>query len=180
MDYKQHIKNLLIKNKEGIFKTNKNKSVVVLVDILEEEITTFAYEGGKNIYYLFDLLDVLGIMLENEESLQSQFQDRFTYIHNMIRNLIHAKPEDASLHAENRYKTLKSLIQRMENTMLRIYYNNPTDYNPDNEEFIYYIVFKLKYINFFKAAITKFPYIVNSADAEGVSLVEKVLDKYLE
>jgi hypothetical protein len=68
----------------------------------------------------------------------------------------------------------------MENTMLRIYYNNPTDYNPDNEEFIYYIVFKLKYINFFKAAITKFPYIVNSADAEGVSLVEKVLDKYLE
>lgn len=180
MDYKQHIKNLLIKNKEGIFKTNKNKSVVVLVDILEEEITTFDYEGGKNIYYLFDLLDVLGIMLENEESLQSQFQDRFTYIHNMIRNLIHAKPEDASLHAENRYKTLKSLIQRMENTMLRIYYNNPTDYNPDNEEFIYYIVFKLKYINFFKAAITKFPYIVNSADAEGVSLVEKVLDKYLE
>ena len=50
----------------------------------------------------------------------------------------------------------------------------------DKEEFIYYIVFKLKYINFFKAAITKFPYIVNSADEAGVSLVEKVCDKYLE
>ena len=180
MDYKQHIKNLLLKNKEGIFKTNKNKSVDTLVQILEEEITDFNYDSNKNIYFLFDLFDILGKLMENEESLQIQFHDKFTYIHNMIRNLIHAKPEDASMHAENRYKALKALIQRMENTMLRIYYNNPTDYNPDKEEFIYYIVFKLKYINFFKAAITKFPYIVNSADKEGVSLVEKVLDKYLE
>ena len=180
MDYKQHIKNLLLKNKEGIFKTNKNKSVATLVQILKEEITDFNYDSNKNIYFLFDLFDILGKLMENEESLQVQFHDKFTYIHNMIRNLIHAKPEDASMHAENRYKTLKALIQRMENTMLRIYYNNPTDYNPDNEEFIYYIVFKLKYINFFKAAITKFPYIVNSADKEGISLVEKVLDKYLE
>lgn len=180
MDYKQHIKNLLLKNKEGIYKTNKNKSVVVLVDILEEEITNFTYEGSKNIYFLFDLLDCLGKMLENEESLQSQFHDRFTYIHNMIRTLIHAKPEEPDFHIDNRYNLLKALINRMENTMLRIYYNNPTDYNPDKEEFIYYIVFKLKYINFFKAAITKFPYIVNSADEAGVSLVEKVCDKYLE
>ena len=154
MDYKQHIKNLLLKNKEGIYKTNKNKSVVVLVDILEEEITNFTYEGSKNIYFLFDLLDCLGKMLENEESLQSQFHDRFTYIHNMIRTLIHAKPEEPDFHIDNRYNLLKALINRMENTMLRIYYNNPTDYNPDKEEFIYYIVFKLKYINFFK--ISKF------------------------
>ena len=77
MDYKQHIKNLLLKNKEGIYKTNKNKSVVVLVDILEEEITNFNYEGNKNVYFLFDLLDCLGKMLENEESLQAQFHHTF-------------------------------------------------------------------------------------------------------
>lgn len=180
MDYKQHIKNLLTKNKQGIFKTNKNKSIAALVDILEEEITAFDYDSNKNIYYLFDLFDVLGQMLEGEEKFQEQFEERFTYIHSIIRTLLHAKPEDASMHAENRYKTLKNIINKMENTMLRIYYNNPTDYNPDKEEFIHYIVFKLKYINFFKASITKFPYIVNCADENGVSLVEKVLDKYLE
>ena len=48
-------KNLLLKNKEGIFKTNKNKSVATLVQILEEEITDFNYDSNKNIYFLLNI-----------------------------------------------------------------------------------------------------------------------------
>lgn len=180
MDYKQHIKNLLLNNKEGILKTNKNKSSIALVDILEDEITSFEYESDKNIYFIFDIFDILSELLKDNDHLQKTFYDRFTYIHNMVRNLIHAKPDKLSKKGENRFKTLKNVINKMENTMLRIYYNNPTDYDPDKEEFIYYIVFKLKYINFFKSSLEKFPHIVNSVDKNEIPLVEKVLDIYLE
>lgn len=180
MDYKQHIKHLLKNNKEGILKTNPNKSAIALVDILEDEITSFDYNSPTSLVYLFDMFDILFSLLKDREALQVQLYDRFTYIHNMVRNLIHAKPKKLSKEAERRFKLLQNIINKMENTMLRIYYNNPTDYDPNKEEFIYYIVFKLKYINFFKAAIDKFPHIVNSVDKEGVPLVEKVLDKYLE
>lgn len=180
MDYKQHIKNLLLNNKEAILKTNKNKSSIALVDILEDEITNFKYESNKNIYFIFDIFDILGELLKDNHHLQKLFYDRFTYIHNMVRNIIHAKPEKLTKKGENRFKTLKNIINKMENTMLRIYYNDPTDYDPDKEEFIYYIIFKLKYINFFKAALEKFPHIVNSVDKNDVPLIEKVLEKYLE
>ena len=180
MDYKQHIKNLLLNNKEGILKTNKNKSSIALVDILEDEITSFEYESDKNIYFIFDIFDILSELLKDNDHLQKTFYDRFTYIHNMVRNLIHAKPDKLSKKGENRFKTLKNVINKMENTMLRIYYNNPIDYDPDKEEFIYYIVFKLKYINFFKSSLEKFPHIVNSIDKNEIPLVEKVLDKYIE
>ena len=52
-------------------------------------------------------------------------------------------------------------MNKMENTMLRIYYDNPAEYDPNKEEFIHYIVFKLKNINFLADACEKFPYIVN-------------------
>ena len=46
--------------------------------------------------------------------------------------------------------------------MLRIYYNSPIDYDPSKEEYIYYIIFDLKNINFFRTAYEKFPHMVNS------------------
>ena len=79
MDYKQHIKNLLIKNKEGIFKTNKNKSVVVLIDILDE-IKSLKENGYKESIRLskeYDLYrqDWCGCefsLKEHEEKIKNQ------------------------------------------------------------------------------------------------------------
>lgn len=180
MDYKQHIKKLLKTNKETLFNTNKNKTSVALVDILEDEMTNFSYQKTHDITYLFDMFDILVTLLKDNQSLQIQLYDQFTYIHNIIKNLLHAKPNDLTKKSESRFKILQNLINKMENTMLRIYYDNPAEYDPNKEEYIYYIVFKLKYINFFNATCQKFPHIVNSVDKDGTPLVEKVLEKYLE
>lgn len=180
MDYKQHIKNLLLKKKDELFRTNKYKTSTSLVDILEEEILNFSYDSTNNITYLFDMFDILVVLVNDNDQLKQTLYERFTMIHNSIKNLLHAKPDEKEKQQYNRYKLLQNIINKMENSMLRIYYDNPIDYDPNKEEFIYYIVFKQKYINFFNAACDKFPHIVNSCDEYGVPLSEKVLDSYLE
>lgn len=179
MDYKQHIKKLLKKEKYQIMYTNKNKSSVVLVDILEEEITNFSYEDTHDITYIFDLFDVLTILLVNN-AVKTQLSNRFTYIHNMIRGHLHVDPDENNKSQLSRYRMLKNIMNKMENTMLVIYLDNPVDYDPNKEEFIHYIIFKQKYINFFIKACENFPHIVNSVDKEGLPLVEKVLNEYLK
>lgn len=179
MDYKQRIKNLLINDKEKLKYTNKNKTSVSLVEILEEEMINFKYEDTNDITYIFDLFEVLGEMLDSK-GLKQQLSTRFTYIHNVIRNHLHAEPNKEDKQQISRYRMLKNIINKMENTMLILYLDNPVDYDPNKEQFIHYIIFKQKYINFFIQACEKFPHLVNSVDENGKPLVELVLDKYLE
>ena len=180
MDYKQHIKNLLIKEKHSIMYTNKNKSSVALVDILEDEMLSFDYNATNDITYIFDLFDVLVVMLNSNQGLKQQLSNRFTYIHNAIKTHLHAYQEKNNKQQLSRYRILKNIMHKMENTMLILYLDNPVNYDPNNEEFIYYIIFKQKYINFLVKACEKFPHIVNSVDSNGVPLVEKVLEAYLD
>lgn len=180
MNYKEHIKNLLLKNKEDVLKTNKNKSVISLVDILDEFITNYDLSSEESVLYIFDLFDLLAILLADSLTLQYQLYDKFTSIHNNMRQILHIDSENLSEKELNRYNLLKSIINKMENTMLRIYYNNPTEYDSNKEEFISYITFSLKNICFFKDACTKFPYLVNFVDKAGTPLVLKVLEHYLE
>lgn len=179
MEYKDHIKELLLKNPTKLEHTNKNKTALALVDILENELQEFDYYQEKNINYLLTLFDILANTLKNNKTMQNQLHDRFTFIHNLIKNLLHAKPEDLPHNMEKNYEQLKQIINKMENAMLRIYYDNPAEYDPNKMEFIYYIIFHLKYINYFEKSCEKFPHIVNSLDSEGIPLVEKVLEKYL-
>ena len=179
MDYKQHIKKLLLKDKNAIKYTNKNKTSIALVDILEEEILNFSYDDTKDITYIFGLFDVLSNLLVNN-GVKNQLSNRFTYIHNTIKTLLHDFTEQNDKAKLSRYRILKNIMNKMENTMLIIYLDNPVDYDPNKEEFIHYIIFKQKYINYFIKACENFPHIVNSTDENGIPLVEKVFDEYLK
>lgn len=180
MDYNQHIKKLLKTNKKELYNTNKNKTSIALIEIFELAMTEFDYHSTKDLTYFFSMFDILVDLLKDNRNLQVQLYNKFTFIHNSMKALLHAKPIISTKIVEKNYKILQNLMNKMENTMLRIYFDNPAEYDPNKEEFIYYIVFKLKYINFFHATCEKFPHIVNSVDNDGVPLVEKVLDKYLE
>lgn len=180
MDYKQHIKNLLLNNKENIINTNKNKSSIALAMILEEEIDNFDYNGKNDITYIFDLFDTLIILLKNNKNMQTILNDKFIHIHNKIRNILHAFPEKYNKNELRRFRILQNIINKMETSILIIYNENPLNYDTNKEEFINYIIFKLKYIAFLQNACEKFPHIVNSIDKDEIPLQEKVLDKYLE
>ena len=181
MTYEQRLKTLLQTNDLGTFGTlKKGKAAITLADLLEHEMLAFNYTRDYDISYINNMFNVLLVLLENESILQNTLYDRFTYIHNIIKNILHSKPKEMDEISQKNYQDLKTIISNMENTMLRIYYNNPTDYDPRKEAFIQYIIFDLKYINFFEHACETFPHIVNCTNHRGVPLIEQVLDKYLD
>lgn len=181
MDYKNYIKNLLINNnKPKILSTNKKTTSETLVDILEENINEFSFNSKEDITYLFNIFDILEEFLINNQNLQSSLSDRFFSIHNSIKMIIKDRPKNMNKEEERRYKLLKNILNKMENSMLIIYCDSPTDYDPNKEEYISYIIFKSKNYNYFEAALNRFPYIVNSINKDEVPLVERVLKAYLE
>ncbi len=180
MLYEQRIKSLLKQGKTSeLLKLKKTKAAVVMADLLEHEMLDFDYSKHYDISYLNNMFDILTKFLEGDNNLQSLLYDKFTYIHNIIKNILHSKLQEWTVNSYKNYKDLKALINNMENAMLRIYYNNPTDYDPNKEAFIQYIIFDLKYIKFFEHACETFPHIVNCTNNEGIPLIEMVLDKYL-
>lgn len=180
LTYIQLIRKTLIEDKEKLYKMSKNKAAMTFVRILKEDIDSFDYKNPNYPNYLLDIFDFLYEFIKDSRALQIQFHDDFTYIHNGIRNLLHAKPKEESEEVINNYNLLRNIINKMENTMLRLDYGNPVEYDPNKEEFISYIIFKLKYINIFNSACEKFPHIINSLDKDGIPLIEKVLNAYLD
>lgn len=180
MDYTQLIKETLINDKKKLYSMSPNKAAISLVRILKEDIGNFDYNNKDYPLYLMDIFDILYNFIKDSRPLQIQFHNEFTYIHNDIRKLLHAKPKEETEENLNNYELLRNIINKMENTMLRLDYGNPVEYDPNKEEFISYIIFKLKYINIFSATCEKFPHIVNSSDKDGIPLAEKVLNAYLD
>lgn len=180
MEYKQHIETLLKTDKSKLYKMNKGKTAICLVDILEDKMTAFSFDDKEDLKYILDIFDILGNIMRDEKGLRKQFYDRFTSIHNVIKSQLHTFKNIYDENALKRYNMLRKIIFKMENTMLALYYNNPAEYDPSKEEFIYYIVFELKNISIFTSSCTKFPHIVNSVNNSGITLIEKVLDEYLK
>lgn len=180
LTYTNHIMNLLLTDKEGLYKTNKFKTAETLVNILNKDITEFKYENDNDLSYLLDIFDILPKLINGEKQLMHSLYDRFTYIHNAISNLLHSAPEDMNEHSSSRFNILKRIIDEMENAMLCIYLDNPVAYDRNKEAFIEYVIFTLKFPNITKNAIEKFPYLVNSINPEGVPLINRVLDHYLD
>lgn len=179
MAYKQHIETLLKEDKERLYNTNKSKTATSLVDILEEKMVSFTFNSEEDFSYILELFDILSYIMRDEKGLRQQFYDRFASIHNVISSHLHTFQDRDNENALRQYNMLKKIISKMENTMLALYYNNPVEYDPSKEEFIYYIIFELKNINILNSACSRFPHIVNSVNNEGIPLIEKVLDEYL-
>jgi len=181
MGYNQHVKSVLLSDNKELLKHNKNKVSNAIVELLQDEVLNFNINEESDYEYLYIAFEILVDNLRNTKEMQIQLYDRFTYIHNEMRNILHIIPKEG-LNEKQRSKigTLHKLINKMEDTMLRIYYNSPIEYDPSKEEYIYYIIFDLKNINFFRQACEKFPHMVNSLNKKGIPLIEVVLNEYLK
>ena len=181
MAYNQHIKNILLSDNTELLTRNKNKVSTAIVEILEDEILNFNLDEENEYDYLYKAFDILVNNLRDTKEMQIQLYDRFTFIHNEMRNILHTLPKEGLTDTQrNKIGSLHRIMNKMEDTMLRIYYNSPIEYDPSKEEYIYYIIFDLKNINFFRQACEKFPHMVNSLNKKGIPLIEVVLNKYLE
>ena len=165
---------------DRLFSRNRNKLLLALLDLFENEIADFKYEDTSDLTYLFTLLEILPDVIRNNQFLQQTTVNRFTNIHREIKDLIHIKPKEQTNKENNRYKLLTNILYKMEDTILKFYYEIPSDYDPTKGEFIYYIIFKTKNLNHVSNAIEEFPYIVNIKSKDGSSLTDKVLNAYLK
>ena len=181
MGYNQHIKNVLLSGNKELLMHNKNKVSNAIVELLQEEVLNFNLNEESDFDYLYAAFDILVENLRNTKEMQIQLYDRFTYIHNEMRNILHTLPKEGLNDIQrNKIGSLHRIMNKMEDTMLRIYYNSPIEYDPSKEEYIYYIIFDLKNINFFRQACEKFPHMANSLNKKGVPLIEVVLTEYLK
>lgn len=145
MAYNQHIKKLLLNNNTELLARNKNKISIAIVDILEEETLKFNLDEESNYDYLYQGFDILVENLRYAKEIQIQLYDRFTYIHNEMRNILHTIPKEGLTDKQKaKVGSLHRIMNKMEETMLRIYYNSPIEYDPSKEEYIYFIIFYLK------------------------------------
>ena len=190
VNYKEDVKRILLIYKynpeyreeyyDKLFARNKNKLLLAMLDLFDEEINNFKYDDNTDLTYLFTLLELLPDVIKKNQYLQQTTINRFTDIHRNINEIIHIKPNNMNKIEQNRYKLIKNLLYKMEDTILKFSYEIPADYDPTKEEFISYIIFKSKNINHFSMAIEEFPYIVNIKDDNEIPLINRVLDEYLK
>ena len=188
--YKEDVKKLLLIYKynpdyrdelyDRLFSRNRNKLLIAMLDSFEQEISNFSYDGENDITYLFTLFELLPDVIKRNQFLQQTTINRFTDIHRNINDLIHTKPTNLTRDETKRYKLLKNILFKMEDTILKFHYEIPDDYDPTKGDYISYIIFKTKNLNHFRNAIDEFPYIINIKLKDEIPLINKVLEEYLK
>ena len=165
---------------DKLFSRKRNKLLFAMLDVFEKEISNFSYDGDNDLTFLFSLFELLPDVIKKNQFLQQTTINRFTDIHRTINEVIHVKPTNLNKEQTKRYKLIKNILYKMEDTILKFHYEIPDDYDPTKGEFISYIMFKSKNLNHFNLAIEEFPYIVNMKDNHDYPIVYKVLDNYIE
>ncbi len=164
---------------DKLLSRNRNKLLMSMLDIIDDEINNFNYNDESDLTYLFTLLELLPDVLRKNKFLQQTTINRFSSVHRTINEIIHVKPESLNKKQNTRYKLLKNILYKLEDTILKFNYEIPDDYDPSKGEFIYYIIFNSKNLNHFINAIEEFPYLVNIKDEKEYPLINKVLDEYI-
>lgn len=159
---------------------NKNKLFRSMLEMFEEDVDNFKYDSNTNILYIFALLDLIPDVIGNNKYLQQTCSYKFTEIHGKLKDIIHSKPENLNKEETGNYKTIKNILSKLENTIIKLEWDIPQDYDPNKEEFISYIIFNSKNLNILENSVKQFPHIVNTRDEQETPLLFKVLDKYIE
>ena len=159
---------------------NKNKLFKSMLDMFEEDVDNFKYDSDTNILYIFALLDLIPDVIGNNKFLQQTCSYKFKELHGKLKDIIHSKPEDLNKEQNGNYLTIKNILSKLENTIIKLEWEIPEDYDPNKEEFISYLIFNGKNLNILQNSVNQFPHIVNTKDENETPLLFKVIDKYIE
>ena len=184
--YTEEVKELLKKyynepeNREKyistIFKRNKNKLLIAMLNILEEEINNYSFdESDESPLYLVSLLEVLPKTISDYPLLIQNVTTSLNGIHREINEKLHINEKNRN----TRYKLLEYIRIKLDDRILEISNESPVDYDACKEDYISYLIFQVKNINFIEKAIEEYPYIVNIKDKKNVPLINRVLKVYL-
>lgn len=165
---------------DKLYSRKMNRLLMAMMELFDRDIDNFKYDDENEITYIFSLMELLPDVVSNNKHLQETASYRLTELHTKIRELIHHKPLNMSSKQNSRYKLLKNILVKLEDTIIKLQYDIPPDYDPNKEEFISYIIFNSKNINHLYIAVSQFPYIINIMDKNEQPLFNRVIDEYLK
>ena len=188
-NYKNKIKKLLIgiknnPNDKDIFlcklnKFNKNKLIMSIMEIIDEELLNFSYTDNHDITYLLTSFDILDetLLLDNQKNNITKYINK---IHTELLKLLSLKSntELNSKIVNKKYKSLLLLLNELDNNMTN--YKHISASNELNEEaIVFYTVFNLKSYSTLDNLLNRSPKLINTIDKNGNTLIKKVILNYL-
>ena len=185
---KEELKDILLdmkNNKKSIydyslFREYSKKTITRdLINLVKEDVNTFSFDDTNDLTYIFQVLDLLSYLIKEDKILQKQIIKMLSSFHEKLVNFIKSRPKNLEKNAKSRYELLKNIVDKLEDTNLRLMYLPLDSYDEAKNKFIFYLIFEYKNYDLIKSSIKLYPHIVNLRDNEG-SLIEKVIDKYLE
>lgn len=162
-----------------IFNNNSKKSILrEIMNLMKEDITNFSFDDINDLTYMFQALDLLSFFIKGDRILQKQIIKMLGDFHVQIVNIIKNRPDDLDRNARGRYEILKNIVDKIEDTNLRLIYLPLDTYDDAKNEFIYYLIFVYKNYDLVKSSIKLYPHIVNLRN-NNESILEIVIDRYL-
>lgn len=150
--------------------------------LLETKLDNFTYK--EDVSYLNGIFTRLSFFLTNEvnslnETQKKNIQNRLNVIHEKLQILLIQKPGNIDK-KEIGYQNLLKLIEKVENLSLSYLYDFVEHFKDSQIDLMEYLIFELKTYSLVENAIKKYPYMVRTTDNDGITLIEKIITKYLE
>lgn len=159
---------------------SKSKMRNLILDLIEYKVDNFKYGTINDYNYLLKIFDYFPYYFQVNFEGKKEYYLKMKTIIGKVKNLIHQKPGNVSKNSKQ-FQFLKKLIDNLEGSALSFLYNDYIkNYDGSKYDFINYLVFDVKRVSLVEDAIKRFPYIVNVEDKNYNSLIDNVINKYIE
>jgi len=162
--------------------TNINFYPLEYLRLLENKLDNFTYK--EDISYLNGIFPRLSFFLTDEtnpltETKKKNIERQLNTIHEKMQLLLIQKPGNIDK-KEIGYQNLLKLIEKVESLSISYLYDIIEHFKDSQIDLMEYLTFEIKTYSLVENAIKKYPYMVRIMDNEGITLIEKIISKYLE
>lgn len=173
-EYKTSVDSLI--NKEKDFKYSPYE----YLELLNNTLDNFNFEDDFS--YLLDIFPIISYLLcttEVRKRDKNKMAELLKDIRNKIQIMILQKPGEIPKDNIN-FLLLKKLIDNTESLMIANFYDVINRYQGDSLKLIEYLLFDLKDYLLIEDILKNYPYLVRLTDKDGITLINKVIKKYIE
>ena len=140
------------------------------------------YNFNDDFSYLLDVFPIVSYLLctsEIRKRDKAKMAEILKDIRNKIQILILQKPGDINKENPN-FLLLKNLIDNTESLIVANFYDVINQYQGNSLQLIEYLLFDLKDYQLMEDVLKNYPYMIRLTDKNGITLIEKIIKKYIE
>ncbi len=164
-------------NQKEILETQELKAFIYrILKLIEEDIDTFTMTKDYT-YFLLTIPYLYKISTFND-SEKKNITLKLQSIRGKIQKIL--KEKKVNNETKNNYKILKKFNGKIEIVSLSLINSYDENFQEYKQDLIYYLIFSIKNIQVLKNILKKAPHQINILDKNGLLIIEKVVDSFLE